>query len=173
MWYRLCFWPKPLGNLMKYRNKTPGWTSKFSRYTATPCFKQTAGLASIILWNSHCFLYLNLLQTPYLSEMCQYRCSYGFYRSSYLFLECSGDLNLILALSFSLSLSGLQICQSRKPKHANIHRYAHTHKHTFLTCLYDFVLQYNIAYNNLSHKLSDIIIKTHLVTDQDLLTHYF
>lgn len=55
MWYRPCFWPKPLGNLMKYRNKTPGWTSKFSGYVATPCFQQTAGLASVILWNSHCF----------------------------------------------------------------------------------------------------------------------
>lgn len=117
MWYRPCFWPKLLGNLMKYRNKTPGWTSKFPGYAETPFLQRTAGLAFVIWGNSKCFgffiVHLNLLQTLYLSEMCQYHLSYGFHRLSYLFLKCSGDLNLILALSFSLSLSGLQICQSR------------------------------------------------------------
>lgn len=83
-------------------------------------------------------VHLNLLQTSYPSEMCQYHLSYGFHRLSYLFLKCSGDLNLILALTFSLSLSGLQICQRRGWK-----RQVCTH--VLLFCIY---LQF-FAYNNL------------------------
>lgn len=76
--------------------------------------QQTVELAFVIWGNSYCLLlHLHLLHTTYLSDICQYHLSYGFYRLSYLFLKCSGDLNLILALSFSLSLSGLQICQSK------------------------------------------------------------
>lgn len=58
MWNRPCFWPKLVGNLMEYRNKPPGWTSKFPGYAGTPFLQQTAGLAFIIWGKSSCFFVL-------------------------------------------------------------------------------------------------------------------
>lgn len=116
MWYRPCFWPELLGDWMKYGNKTPGWTSKFPGRAGTPFFTADSwlgfGYTGETVTVGFFFSHLNLLQTSYLSWTCQYHPSYGFYRLSYLFLKCSSDLDLILALSFSSSLSGLQICQS-------------------------------------------------------------
>lgn len=42
----------------------------------------------------------------------QFNLLYGFFKFSYLFFKCPCDLHFLLALSFCVSLSGLQVCQS-------------------------------------------------------------
>lgn len=147
---------------MENRNKTPGWTSKFSVYAGIPF--NSRQLALILLERkqykfppSFFFLHLLYIFGKHIAHKCVSTISHIVSLSC---LTSSSSVLVIWTSSWLWASACLSLASKSAKKDDGKGKYAHTRSY--------FPLHYNTAHNNLSNKLIIWLKKTTPVPEYSL-----